>query len=470
MGIDAAAASATSAPTTSIAAAGAMSVPASAPAALAPAPAISARAGTPLSQAPASPPLASAPNGAAAPASPRGTTDRRTTIRRGGGRGASSSSTTAANAARRASALRRTATTDDDDHAASDATAGHDDDDDEPRTARAAAAAGVRRSRRVAAEDGGSGDGSDDDESDDEDDDDVDDDSDDLGGDLDPATDAVRREAMASLRQIEHDFQRLRHALYDERMNHLRLEEVQIKNGTHPDYLVRRAHLESSRDDRLALAEARRNHALAAARTEFECVRLQLEREFVDARARARLARIREAQRALFQLKAEKRKLDARGPDATSSAPFVDPSSPLSGAAPTRTYLAKRRRRMKLLVDDLRACQARAGGPPVLCVESLTQVEVQNDLFAMQNVHPWLAATAAAGIYMRDHWHLQYRDAVLQRGEFLVVTDTVKGAKFHVTLQQVTESEVICKKSDGSRLRVPMQHLLNNVYLFKRSG
>ncbi|KNE72561.1 hypothetical protein AMAG_17002 [Allomyces macrogynus ATCC 38327] len=433
------------------------------------------RAGTPLSQAPASPPLASssgAPStNGAAPASPRAPADRRTTttIRRGGGR-AGSSNTAAATTARRASALRRTAAaTDDDDHAASDATAGGHDDEDES-SVRTRGTAGVRRSRRVAAEDGGSG-GSDEnsDESDDDDDDD-DDDSDDLGGDLDPATDAVRREAMASLRQIEHDFQRLRHALYDERMNHLRLEEVQIKNGTHPDYLVRRAHLESNRDDRLALAEARRNHALAAARTEFECVRLQLEREFVDARARARLARIREAQRALFQLKAEKRKLDARGPDATSSAPFVDPSSPLSGAAPTRTYLAKRRRRMKLLVDDLRACQARAGGPPVLCVESLTQVEVQNDLFAMQNVHPWLNATTAAGIYMRDHWHLQYRDAVLQRGEFLVVTDTVKGAKFHVTLQQVTESEVICKKSDGSRLRVPMQHLLNNVYLFKRSG
>ncbi|KAJ3370211.1 hypothetical protein GGF31_004269 [Allomyces arbusculus] len=465
MGIDAGAVPAAAANPTP---AGPSTTTTSAPAAPAAAP----RAGTPLSQAPASPPLATPSNGA--PASPRAPVDRRTTttIRRGGGRSGSSNAA-AATAARRASALRRTtAATDDDDHAASDATAGHDDEDESSvRNRGAAGAAGVRRSRRVAAEDGGSG-GSDEnsDESDDDDDDDDDDDSDDLGGDLDPATDAVRREAMASLRQIEHDFQRLRHALYDERMNHLRLEEVQIKNGTHPDYLVRRAHLESNRDDRLALAEARRNHALAAARTEFECVRLQLEREFVDARARARLARIREAQRALFQLKAEKRKLDARGPDATSSAPFVDPSSPLSGAAPTRTYLAKRRRRMKLLVDDLRACQARAGGPPVLCVESLTQVEVQNDLFAMQNVHPWLNATTAAGIYMRDHWHLQYRDAVLQRGEFLVVTDTVKGAKFHVTLQQVTESEVICKKSDGSRLRVPMQHLLNNVYLFKRSG
>ncbi|KAJ1501632.1 hypothetical protein HMI55_003296 [Coelomomyces lativittatus] len=49
---------------------------------------------------------------------------------------------------------------------------------------------------------------------------------------LDPETDAIRKEAMESLREIEQSFQRLRLALFDERMGHLRLEEIHIKEGT----------------------------------------------------------------------------------------------------------------------------------------------------------------------------------------------------------------------------------------------
>jgi hypothetical protein len=61
----------------------------------------------------------------------------------------------------------------------------------------------------------------------------------------------------------------------------------------------------------------------------------------------------------------------------------VDSSSPLIGAAPTRLYLAKRRKRMKVLVDDLRAVQ-KSMGYPSLYVESLSEIEIQNDLHTLQ--------------------------------------------------------------------------------------
>lgn len=61
----------------------------------------------------------------------------------------------------------------------------------------------------------------------------------------------------------------------------------------------------------------------------------------------------------------------------------MDPSSSLSGAAPTRLYLAKRRKRMKILVDDLRTVQNTIGYP-ALYVESLSEMEIQNDLHTLQ--------------------------------------------------------------------------------------
>ncbi|KAI9217124.1 hypothetical protein BC828DRAFT_271653 [Blastocladiella britannica] len=166
-------------------------------------------------------------------------------------------------------------------------------------------------------------------------------------------------------------------------MNQLELEEIQIKAGTHPEFLKRLQQARDTHQERLDRATVECQFAVHRTHHELESIKLENEHEFLDTRFRMRMERVRKAQRALFQLRAEQRKLRPRATPNGSMEPFVDSQLALSGTPLARQFITKRRKRNKNVAADLRLIATKVG-LPVLCPDALTATEIQHDLIAIQ--------------------------------------------------------------------------------------
>lgn len=166
----------------------------------------------------------------------------------------------------------------------------------------------------------------------------------------DPETECIRQEALRNLSSIEETFQRLKQALYEERMQVINQEEEKLISGTHPDYQNRVQEIEQRYLRRRKANEAKRLYALDSAHVLFEAQKHYFESEFCEFRFKSRIRRIEDSTRMYLRRNSK------------------------------RIRLQKTKRRVtKSFADDLRQVQEQIGYP-CLRMQWLSNEEVEQDL------------------------------------------------------------------------------------------
>ncbi|KAI9105446.1 hypothetical protein DFS34DRAFT_10549 [Phlyctochytrium arcticum] len=279
--------------------------------------------------------------------------------------------------------------------------------------------------------------------------------------------------------------------MYMERLSEYEREHLAIRKGTHPTLVKQMEEFDQKKEERLRAAAARLRFEQMSFQRQYESAVAQAQTDFICKRGDLRRQMIAEIEQKRWQMYDEKRKID-----------LVELGNPRP-VIPDRATCLKRRKALQVELIEWRAIISN-GGFPAATIPGLTKNEINEDLELIgiqtarshsvpggrtkkpqpQNLNgkgssdsvmrmpaPPLQPSYSVGVtYSKieegsaatfdvhvDGDLLRYQGLPFRRNDKAYLFDN--GSKYSIKITGITHSEILVQRTDGSRTRIPIEHL-----------